>query len=315
MVESGTGADLADVSVHRGPEVTAEAAQLSARAYTTGGEVHLPQEHGPLSSGTGRSLLAHELTHVAQQRALGSSLPPESSPAGARLEAEAQANEQAALRGGAQRSPLLAGTPGADPGTSWSAPHLAERSLTPQRAPMSGVAPHADPARAPTAGASPRADPARAAVAAGVGALGPDGAVHFRAPGAAATGAPGSQRGVQRAIGKVPSNVSTLPPPRRPADAPGAPPAGDQVAAEALAASPPAATPDAVAPPADAPAGPGAAAPAAPDPATAAGSEDASQDDEELEALARRLWPRLHQRIRNDLLVARERSGHLVDRF
>ncbi|HEX4981973.1 MAG TPA: DUF4157 domain-containing protein, partial [Ilumatobacteraceae bacterium] len=45
---------------------------------------------GSTSTGEARTILAHELTHVAQQRRLGASLPDESSPAGAALESEAR---------------------------------------------------------------------------------------------------------------------------------------------------------------------------------------------------------------------------------
>lgn len=301
MVESGTGADLGGVAVHRGPEVSAEAAQLSARAYTTGGEVHLPQEHGPLSSGTGRSLLAHELTHVAQQRSLGSSLPPETSPAGARLEAEAQANEHAALHGGPQRSPLADRPSAGDPGPSWG---------TPSR---SGP----EPQRAPLATGARRPDPAGAALAAGIGALGPDGAVHFRPP--VTVAAAQAPRSVQRAVvGASPRGVSQLPV----VGAVSAPGAGSPAAqpAEAVqtdvadgprSAEPPASVsfPELAPVADDAPQPAGGASPA---PSEAAAEPD---DEEELDALARRLWPRLHQRIRSDLLISRERTGNLVDRF
>ena len=176
MVEASTGADLDGVPVHRGPEVAATASELSARAYTTGGEVHLPDEHGPLNGGPARALLAHELTHVAQQRALGSTLPPEDSVAGAQLEADAVQNERGAVEHGTQLSPMRA-APGtvAPPisGLSQPAPEAAARPpgvdlpLAPQRAPLSTTA----------------ADPARAAVAAGVAAPGTDGSIHFAPPG------------------------------------------------------------------------------------------------------------------------------------
>jgi Domain of unknown function (DUF4157) len=88
-VESVTGVDLSNVAVHRGPEVTRVARALRAEAYTVGGEVHLPAEHGPLSDPRVRALLAHELVHVAQQRRLGDALPPEDSPLGQLLELDA----------------------------------------------------------------------------------------------------------------------------------------------------------------------------------------------------------------------------------
>jgi hypothetical protein len=86
--------DVSDVPVHRGPEAAAEAQALGARAFTREGEVFLPAEQGPLDHPVARGLLAHELTHAAQQRALGSALPVEDSDAGAALEAAAVATER-----------------------------------------------------------------------------------------------------------------------------------------------------------------------------------------------------------------------------
>jgi hypothetical protein len=91
--ESGGSADR-QVRVHRGPAATSDAATLDARSFTRGGEIFLPASHGPLDGGTGRALLAHELTHVAQQSRLGSSLPLEHTPHGQSLEAEAVAAER-----------------------------------------------------------------------------------------------------------------------------------------------------------------------------------------------------------------------------
>ena len=84
------------VRVHRGTSAAQMASSLNARAFTQGSDVYLPASHGPLSSGPARSLLAHELTHVAQQRRLGSALPVETSPSGHALEAEAVAAERRA---------------------------------------------------------------------------------------------------------------------------------------------------------------------------------------------------------------------------
>jgi hypothetical protein len=81
-------------TVHRGEDASREAKQLGARAFTRGAEVYLPGEHGSLDRGPAAALLAHELTHVRQQRQLGSSLPAESSDAGQRLESEARSAEQ-----------------------------------------------------------------------------------------------------------------------------------------------------------------------------------------------------------------------------
>lgn len=90
QLEPMLGVDLSDVAVHRGPESSLAAADMHARAFTLGGEVHLPDKLGPTSHGEARATLAHELTHVAQQRRLGTVAPNENSPAGAAMEAEAR---------------------------------------------------------------------------------------------------------------------------------------------------------------------------------------------------------------------------------
>jgi hypothetical protein len=80
------GVDVSNVPIHRGPEASSRARSLGAWAFTHRERVFLPAEHGSLQEPTGRALLAHELTHVVQQRTLGSSLPTESSPHGQALE-------------------------------------------------------------------------------------------------------------------------------------------------------------------------------------------------------------------------------------
>ncbi len=87
-------ADVGSVRVHRGNEAERVAADARARAVTRGGEVFIPDSAGRLDSGAGRGLLAHELTHVIQQRRLGTSVPLEHSRAGRRLESEASMTER-----------------------------------------------------------------------------------------------------------------------------------------------------------------------------------------------------------------------------
>jgi hypothetical protein len=94
FVERETGADLAGVTVHR--NTGAQAASIQAKAFTVDGEVHVPEHHGPLDEGEGRNLLAHELTHVAQQRQLGGSRPLEHTDGGVALESEARGMEHRA---------------------------------------------------------------------------------------------------------------------------------------------------------------------------------------------------------------------------
>jgi hypothetical protein len=103
-VEQQVSASLGDVKVHRSPESGSMSRQLKARAFTTGGEIHLPSEHGPLDREPAKSLVAHELVHVAQQRQLGADLPTEDSHHGRQLETQAQRVEMTAQR---SESPLV----------------------------------------------------------------------------------------------------------------------------------------------------------------------------------------------------------------
>jgi hypothetical protein len=81
------------VRVDRSSQASSSALDLDANAYTSGDTIVMPQHHGPLDSGRGQELLAHELVHVNQQRRLGSSLPAEHTSAGQALEREAQSAE------------------------------------------------------------------------------------------------------------------------------------------------------------------------------------------------------------------------------
>jgi len=56
------GADLSDVRVHSGSSARASAAEISARAYTSGSHIVIGD------GGADKHTLAHELTHVIQQR-------------------------------------------------------------------------------------------------------------------------------------------------------------------------------------------------------------------------------------------------------
>ena len=105
------GVDVSDVPVNRGPGTGAEARSLGARAFTRDGEVFLPPDEGPVERPRTRALLAHELTHAAQQRALGPSLPPEDSAAGRALEAQALAAERGAFGHGSGHDSALTHPP------------------------------------------------------------------------------------------------------------------------------------------------------------------------------------------------------------
>jgi hypothetical protein len=89
------GVDLRHVPIDRSIAGAAQAARIGARAYTHERGVVIPPQVGTLDAGEGRALLAHELTHVAQRTRLGAAMPPEHTPAGQTLEAQAQTAELA----------------------------------------------------------------------------------------------------------------------------------------------------------------------------------------------------------------------------
>jgi hypothetical protein len=85
---------IGGIRVYRGGAATMTASAIGARAYTERGDIYLPAAHGPLNNSPARSLLAHELVHVGQQRRLGGALPDEQSEDGRQMEAQAQTVER-----------------------------------------------------------------------------------------------------------------------------------------------------------------------------------------------------------------------------
>lgn len=63
--------DVAAVRIHDDGRAAVSAAGLEAKAYTVGNHIVFGRGQYQPASGSGRRLLAHELVHVAQQRALG----------------------------------------------------------------------------------------------------------------------------------------------------------------------------------------------------------------------------------------------------
>jgi bacterioferritin-associated ferredoxin len=71
FMESRFGTDLSAVRVHHDAQAARSAREIGARAYTVGTHIVFGAgEYSPQGSG-GRRLLAHELTHVVQQRHAG----------------------------------------------------------------------------------------------------------------------------------------------------------------------------------------------------------------------------------------------------
>ena len=68
QMESSFGTDFSSVRIHTGGEADASAKQLGAHAYTVGDDVVFANGRYEPDSPTGQRTLAHELTHVVQQR-------------------------------------------------------------------------------------------------------------------------------------------------------------------------------------------------------------------------------------------------------
>ena len=62
------GLDLSDVQVHTGGQAADLTRRVSARAFTLGSDIYFGAGEFAPESFEGKKLLAHELTHVAQQR-------------------------------------------------------------------------------------------------------------------------------------------------------------------------------------------------------------------------------------------------------
>lgn len=67
-MEARLGADFSDVRVHTGGTASSSAAAVGAHAYTVGRDVVFGAGKFDTASTAGRTMLAHELTHVVQQR-------------------------------------------------------------------------------------------------------------------------------------------------------------------------------------------------------------------------------------------------------
>lgn len=72
-LEPRMGQDFSDVRVHTGPDADRLSRAVQAEAFTTGSDVFFRHGNYRPASSEGRKLLAHELTHVVQQRAVPSS--------------------------------------------------------------------------------------------------------------------------------------------------------------------------------------------------------------------------------------------------
>lgn len=72
--ETRFGTDFSDVRVHTGPEAGALAQAVNARAFTVGRDVIFGARQYAPDTTEGQNLMAHELTHVVQQRGASKSV-------------------------------------------------------------------------------------------------------------------------------------------------------------------------------------------------------------------------------------------------
>ncbi|HEX7317663.1 MAG TPA: DUF4157 domain-containing protein [Pyrinomonadaceae bacterium] len=110
LMESAFGESFGDVRVHTGPDAGRVNEELGARAVTRGQDIYFAEgEYNP-STAEGRRLLAHELTHVVQQRgASGHGQDLSVGPAGDAFEIEA--DEVAASVVAGQRPQVISRAP------------------------------------------------------------------------------------------------------------------------------------------------------------------------------------------------------------
>lgn len=96
LMEERLGSDFTDVRIHTGAQADESARSINALAYTVGSDVVFSSGHYAPDTPTGQRVLAHELTHVVQQKAG----PVEGTPApgGIRLSDPSDRFEQAAER-------------------------------------------------------------------------------------------------------------------------------------------------------------------------------------------------------------------------
>jgi hypothetical protein len=93
-MESRLGADFSDVRVHTDAAADDSAASVQAHAYTAGSHVVFQRGMYNPNSHAGKTMLAHELTHVTQQRAGQVDTTP--APGGIRLSHPSDRHERAA---------------------------------------------------------------------------------------------------------------------------------------------------------------------------------------------------------------------------
>ncbi|MFJ2130927.1 DUF4157 domain-containing protein [Streptomyces sp. NPDC087845] len=158
-LEGRMGADFSDVRVHTGSAAHESAKGVGAHAYTVGNNVVFQRDAYDPSSPQGRTTLAHELTHVIQQR--NGPVEGTEAPGGIRVsdpsdrfEREAVANADRVL---SDPAPARASDPA--PAADSAAGGVSASDLSPATATVTGAAGHDASATAAPA-VSPAAMPA-----------------------------------------------------------------------------------------------------------------------------------------------------------
>jgi hypothetical protein len=131
-MQAHLGHDFSQVRIHSGERAAASARSVSALAYTVGRDVVFGDGRYSPDTDAGRTLLAHELVHTAQQgagAATTDALTVADASSAAEQEATAAASRITATDRTIARAPADAGTPSSDAGTA--APTTADAGTAP----------------------------------------------------------------------------------------------------------------------------------------------------------------------------------------
>ncbi|MFF5720835.1 DUF4157 domain-containing protein [Streptomyces buecherae] len=144
-METRLGADFSDVRVHTDAAAHDSAKEVGAHAYTVGNNVVFQRDAYDTSSRQGRTMLAHELTHVVQQRSGpvdGAEAPGgiRVSDPGDRFEQEAASTAEWVMAEPPAPTPQPAGSAAPQPAAAPAAPAAVQLSAAPavQRAAEEG---------------------------------------------------------------------------------------------------------------------------------------------------------------------------------
>ena len=144
-MESRLGADFSDVRIHDDAKAHDSAVAVNAHAYTVGSDVVFQRDRFDPSSAAGKVTLAHELTHVVQQR----SGPVDGTPASGgvrisdpsdRFEREASSNAERVMSAPAPVQALHTDHAGHDHAVQREAPEEEEVQTLPADAPVQRAA-------------------------------------------------------------------------------------------------------------------------------------------------------------------------------